>query len=85
VRTQERRIERPVHSLQPFAFSGIHIIAPHLLDLLPQEPQAFSIITPYLDLAAQERLLGHLHDQDYWFDVGKPERLAAATAFLNSL
>ncbi|MGH1337918.1 MAG: nucleotidyltransferase family protein [Aureispira sp.] len=83
--TKEKRVERLVENLQPYAFSGIHIIEPTLLSYLPQQQGAFSIIPAYLDLAAKQPLIGYPHDQDYWFDVGKPERLEAATHFLNSL
>jgi NDP-sugar pyrophosphorylase family protein len=83
--TGEERLERPQPNLQPYAFSGIHIINPRLLELLPKQPSKFSITPAYLDLAAEHQLLGYVHNQDYWFDVGKPERLEAATAFLKSL
>lgn len=85
ISTQEKRLVYPQPNLQPYAFSGIHIIEPQLLSLLPQQQGAFSIIPAYLDLAAQKQLIGYPHDQDYWFDVGKPERLVKATAFLQSL
>lgn len=85
VRTQEQRIERNAENLQPYAFSGIHIIEPRLLSLLPQQQGAFSIIPAYLNIAAQEPLMAYPHDQDYWFDVGKPERLEAAATFLKAL
>ncbi len=85
VSTKERRVQRKADNLQPYAFSGIHIIAPVLLRLLPAPKGAFSIIETYLELAASERLMGYVHDQDYWFDVGKPERLAEATIFIQSL
>lgn len=84
-KTGEKRVERPQPNLQPYAFSGVHIINPTLLEWLPKQAGKFSITPAYLDLAAQHALLGYAHDQDYWFDVGKPERLEAATSFLQSL
>lgn len=84
-KTGAKRLERPQPDLQPYAFSGIHIINPSLLELLPKQPSKFSITPAYLDLATQHSILGYVHDQDYWFDVGKPERLEMATAFLRSL
>ncbi len=60
------------------AFSGIHVISPRLLDLLPEE-NAFSIITAYLDLALRgERILGFRADEYYWRDLGKPRDLMEA-------
>lgn len=85
VKTKEKRLERPLNNLSPYAFSGIHIIEPRLFSLLPKQPSVFSIIPAYLDLTAQEQLVGYSHDQDYWFDVGKPERLENANFFLKSL
>ncbi|HSZ64100.1 MAG TPA: nucleotidyltransferase family protein [Terriglobales bacterium] len=64
--------------LQPLAFSGIHIISPHLLPMMIEEG-AFSIITTYLRLAAQgEKILAFRADEYYWRDLGKPENIAQA-------
>jgi NDP-sugar pyrophosphorylase family protein len=81
-KTKAIRHVRPANSIQQYAFSGIHIIKPALLELITQEGK-FSITDTYLDLAAQHKIIAYPHDQDYWFDVGKPERLAAATTFLS--
>jgi len=64
--------------LNPLAFSGIHIITPRLLPLLT-ESGVFSIIDPYLRLAAQgERILAFRADNSYWRDLGRPSDLAQA-------
>jgi NDP-sugar pyrophosphorylase family protein len=61
-----------------FAFSGIHVISPRLLQLLPDEA-VYSIIPPYLDLAAHgEKILAFRADEFYWRDLGKPKDLEAA-------
>jgi NDP-sugar pyrophosphorylase family protein len=72
---------RPAKTIQQYAFSGIHIIDPFLLELITQKGK-FSITDTYLELAAQHKIIAYPHDQDYWFDVGKPERLKAASIFL---
>ncbi len=65
--------------LQPFAFSGIHVISPRLLRLT-EEQGAFSIIDVYLRLAARgEKILAFPADDAYWRDLGKPADLAQAT------
>jgi NDP-sugar pyrophosphorylase family protein len=60
------------------AFSGIHIVSPHLLPML-SEQGAFSIISSYLRLAAGgEKILAFRADEYYWRDLGKPESIALA-------
>jgi NDP-sugar pyrophosphorylase family protein len=64
--------------LQALAFSGIHVISPRLLAMMTED-RAFSIITSYLRLAAQEeKILAFRADEYYWRDLGKPENLAQA-------
>jgi NDP-sugar pyrophosphorylase family protein len=61
-----------------FAFSGIHVISPQLLSKLTEDG-AFSIITSYLRLAAEnESIQAFRADDYYWRDMGKPENLAQA-------
>jgi NDP-sugar pyrophosphorylase family protein len=66
-----------VESLNPFAFSGIHVIHPHIFKLMPASG-TFSITNTYLDLASTEAIMGYNHSGDVVLDVGKPE--AAITA-----
>ena len=61
--------------LQPFAFSGIHIISPRLLQMMREEG-AFSIIDTYLRLTSGgERILAFQSDDAYWRDLGRPDDL----------
>ena len=72
-------IARPSQQLHPLAFSGIHVISPHLVALMTEEG-VFSIITPYLRLAAQgEKIEAFRADEYYWRDLGRPENLEQAT------
>lgn len=65
--------------LQPLAFSGIHVLSPHLLSLLTESSPAFSIIDSYLRLASEgHKILAFRADQYYWRDLGRPEDLAQA-------
>jgi NDP-sugar pyrophosphorylase family protein len=61
-----------------FAFAGIHVIAPALLELIT-ERGAFSIMDVYLRLAQQGHRIAH-HDigAASWLEIGTPERLEAA-------
>ena len=73
---------RPSRQLTALAFSGIHIISPHLLSLI-SEQGVFSIVTTYLRLAAEgQRILAFRANQCYWRDLGKPENITQATADL---
>jgi len=65
-------------SLQPLAFSGIHILSPRLLPLIT-ETGAFSVIDTYLRLSSQgQKIRAFRHDNSYWRDLGKPADLTQA-------
>ena len=73
-KTGEQRIARESTWLQPFAFSGIHVISP-----------AISIIDTYLYYAKEHLIKGFDHTGGIFIDVGKPETLAQANQlFANS-
>lgn len=73
---------RPAPRPTALAFSGIHVISPHLLSLITEQG-VFSIITTYLRLAAEGYgILGFPVDEYYWRDLGKPENLTQAAADL---
>ena len=64
--------------LQSLAFSGIHMISPRLLPMLTEEG-VFSIIAPYLRLAAQgQPILAFRADTYYWRDLGRLADLTQA-------
>ncbi len=57
--------------LQPLAFSGIHVISRRLFSLMTEEG-VFSIIAPYLRLAAAgEKILAFRSDEYQWRDLGR--------------
>jgi NDP-sugar pyrophosphorylase family protein len=61
-----------------FAFSGVHVISPHLLPRITEEG-VFSIIQTYLRLVGEgESVAAFRADQYYWRDLGKPENVSAA-------
>ncbi len=72
-------IVRPSTTLQPLAFSGIHVISPRLLKLITEDG-VFSIIDTYLRLAGSgEEISAFRADEYYWRDLGRPEDLVQAS------
>jgi NDP-sugar pyrophosphorylase family protein len=72
-------IVRPSTTLQPLAFSGIHVISPRLLKLITEDG-VFSIIDTHLRLAGSgEKISAFRADQYYWRDLGRPEDLVQAS------
>jgi len=74
----ERRVVRAAASLQPFAFSGIQVLDPGILDM--PFTGKFSLVDVYLHFAAAAVVKGYDHTGDIFIDVGKPESLAQAAA-----
>lgn len=67
-------------ALRRFAFTGVHVVEPRIFDLM-SETGSFSIIDLYLRLAGEgEVILAHDVGEVEWFEIGTPERLAAARA-----
>ena len=75
---QKNELARSSKSVHALAFSGIHIISPRLFAMMVEEG-VFSIITPYLRLAAcGEKILAFRADDFYWRDLGRPDDLLKA-------
>jgi NDP-sugar pyrophosphorylase family protein len=71
-RDQQPELVRPAPQVQALAFTGIHVISPRFLTMMIEEG-VFSIITPYLRLAAHgETILAFRADEYYWRDLGRP-------------
>ena len=70
-------------SLKEMAFSGLHFFRSDLFAGFEEKPQ--SVIDQYLKLAKNNRIISKPIQPDYWFDLGKPEQLQAAEAYLNTL
>lgn len=72
------RVRPAEGEVRGLAFAGVHVISPELLPRIT-ESGAFSILDPYLRLAAAgESLLPYHVDDASWYDIGKPEQLEAA-------
>ncbi len=73
-------IDSELH-LTTLAFSGIQVISPRMLEVLAAQChlEPFSIIPFYANAASELDLRGYASPYPYhWYDVGKPETLAAA-------
>ncbi|HEV7589444.1 MAG TPA: nucleotidyltransferase family protein [Longimicrobium sp.] len=74
------RVRDAVGEVRSLAFGGVHVISPRIFGLLT-ESGAFSILDPYLRLAAAgETILPFRVDDFTWIDIGRPEQLEAAHA-----
>ena len=58
--------------LQPFAFSGIHVVSPEIFAFMPSK-DVFSITELYLSIASSQKIIGFLHNNGSWADMGKTE------------
>ena len=64
------------------AFSGIALIQPQILEMLPPATNPYPIIPAYLDIAREHLIDHYSHSPSHWLDVGKPETLAKAYEYL---
>ena len=71
-------------SLREYAFSGIHMISPKMLPILG-EIRKRSLTPFYLEVAKQYTIAGYEHNDDVWFDCGKPETLRQAENYLKTV
>jgi NDP-sugar pyrophosphorylase family protein len=81
-RDAKPEIVRPCANPQAFAFTGVHVISPRLLNMMTEQG-AFSVIATYLRLSgAGEPVLAFDADSYYWRDLGRPENVAQAAVDL---
>jgi NDP-sugar pyrophosphorylase family protein len=74
-KTNEERITRPLIQMKrQLAFSGVHVISPAIFSLMPGE-KVFSMVDLYLNLSSSNKIVGFLHNESTWMDIGKPESL----------
>ncbi|MBL7728161.1 MAG: nucleotidyltransferase family protein [Dinghuibacter sp.] len=79
--TGEQKMPRAEHNgVQPFAFSGIHIIEPAIFPLIQREGK-FSMVDVYLDLCGTHAIRGFDHTGERVMDVGKPGALEEAEKY----
>lgn len=66
------------------AFSGVSVVSPKLLDLLPEADHPYPVIDEYIRLSHDYRIGCYLHSAEHWLDVGKPETLEQAKQWKHS-
>ncbi len=84
--TGSTKISRPNEFPQstPYAFSGIQIIQPKLLNQI-HEKDKFSIIDLYLRLAKTEIIKAFVDENSAWMDLGKYEQMGEAERLVKKL
>ena len=82
----ELKISRPslIDQAEEFAFSGIHIIQPELLERI-EEQGKFSIIDLYLRLAKTEKISAYVDADSVWMDLGKVDEISQAEELIKQL
>lgn len=80
--TGEKRFCRPpACGFSAFAFSGIHVVSPHIFNLLGK-PRKHSLTNFYLDNGENFNIVGFRQEKEYWFDCGKVEKIEEAEKHL---
>lgn len=74
-KTGKRIISRQEQGLlKPFAFSGIQVMDPHVIELMSEKVK-FSLTDMYLRLSEEYFIQGYLDNESFWHDAGKFELL----------
>lgn len=76
-KTGDEIINRPSNTINPKAFSGIHVISKSILPLLTWNGK-FGIVDVYLELIKNHIIKGFDHSGSKLVDVGRPESVAVA-------
>ena len=77
--TEQQKIAVHKTDLQLKAYSCVVVFEPQVFSLI-RERGKFSLTETYLDLAADNLILGFEHSGDKFIDVGKPESVSIAEA-----
>ncbi len=82
----EIKVSQPekIANANEFAFSGIHIIQPELLDEITESGK-FSIIDLYIRLAKSHKICAFVDSDSVWMDLGKVEELSQAEELVKKL
>jgi NDP-sugar pyrophosphorylase family protein len=82
IKTGEIKTAREGESaLEMLAFSSFQIVEPRIFDYLPKDKDVFSNVDFFLKVAETEIIKAYPHDAN-WLDVGTPENIPQAEAFL---
>jgi NDP-sugar pyrophosphorylase family protein len=77
--TGESRIIRlPANKMfKRIGFCGIHVISPAIFDLMQTE-KVFSIINTYMQIGADQKIIGFPVEDNLWLDIGSHQQLEEA-------
>lgn len=67
-----------------YAFSGIHVLSPKILELMEEWTGKFSIINFYISICARNDIRAYLADNLKLLDIGKPETLTMAEEWIRA-
>jgi len=70
--------------LTKYSFSGVQIVDPEIFKFFPSK-DVFSLIDLYLAAAKKEKIIGYIHNEDEWIDLGKFENLSEAERVLDKI
>lgn len=65
-----------------YAFGGIHVLSPKILEFMEEWTGKFSIINFYLSICAKTDIRAYLTENLQLLDIGKPETLAQAEEWI---
>jgi NDP-sugar pyrophosphorylase family protein len=70
-------VRSPSGPLEDFGNSCVQVIHSEFLDFFPKtEPR--SLTEMYLQLAERQKIGAYIHNEDYWFDLGRYENFIIA-------
>ena len=81
----EKIITRAEQSeLFPYSFSGIQVVNKEIFKYF-FDKDVFSLVDFYLSAAKREKIIGYVHNEDEWIDLGKIENLSEAERVLDKI
>ncbi|MGC1391758.1 MAG: nucleotidyltransferase family protein [Bacteroidales bacterium] len=70
------------NGLSEIAFSSMHIVEPEIFNYMGEG--IYSMVTLYLNLAAEHKIYTLKHNEGYWVDIGTPESLTYVRKLLSN-
>ena len=74
-------VGEPIAKYRALAFSGIAVLDPGVLEVLPPCEIPYSIVPAYLNIAKEHRISYFIHSSSDWMDVGTPQSLNKAQSW----
>lgn len=74
-------VGEPITKYRALAFSGIAVLEPGVLDVLPPCEIPYPIVPAYLNIAKEHRISYFIHSSSVWMDVGTPQSLNKAQSW----